>query len=98
MTIVQPRLSDGISEWECSLEDLLKLWRGSRKEGSSCHSGESGILPLGPKPAGTAGPEACRARAEKNGACVYVRNRSRVTLLQISLSEYLKKGQDVAKW
>ena len=51
MSIVQPRLPDGISEWECSLEDLLKFGEVVKDRAALAIQGVGDFVP---------GPKTCR--------------------------------------
>ena len=98
MTIVQPRLSDGISEWECSLEDLLKFGEEVEKKAALAIQGIGDFAP-GPKTCRYCRARGlCRARAEKNVELAFMSGTDPALLTTDQLGEYLKKGQDVAKW
>lgn len=58
LAIVQPRLQDGISEWECTLEELLEFGEYARERAALAVSGNADYSPA---------PETCkycRARAQ----------------------------------
>ena len=98
MTIVQPRLSDGISEWECSLEDLLAFGETVKKRAALAIQGIGDFAP-GVKTCRFCRARGfCKARADKNVELAFQTDMDPALLTMEQLGEYLKKGQDVAKW
>lgn len=98
MSIVQPRLPDGISEWECSLEDLLKFGEVVKDRAALAIQGVGDFVP-GPKTCRYCRARGrCRARAEKNVELAFKVKDDPALLTFEEMGKYLKDGQDVAKW
>lgn len=100
MSIVQPRLSDGISEWECPLEELLSFGRHAKGRAELAIKGEGEYAP---------GPETCkycrargrcRARADESVKLAFSGDLGKLPPLISSeeMGGYLTKGATVAKW
>ncbi len=97
LTIVQPRL-DSISEWECTVDDLLKFGEYVRERAALAVKGEGDFAP---------GPDTCRfcrakaqcaARSKENVRLAFFTDKRPPLLSNEEVGEYLKKGEDVAKW
>lgn len=98
MTIVQPRLPDGISEWECGLDELLAFGEKVKERAALAIQGIGDFAP-GPKTCRYCRARGlCKARAEKNVELAFMAGTDPALLTMSQLGEYLKKGQDVAKW
>ena len=66
LSIVQPRLSDGITEWECSLRELLAWGDWVKDRAALAHEGKGDYAP-GEKTCRFCRAKAqCRARSDKN--------------------------------
>ena len=66
MSIVQPRLPDGISEWECSLEELLSWGEWVKERAALAYEGKGEYVP-GEKTCRFCRAKAqCRARSDHN--------------------------------
>lgn len=98
MHIVQPRLPDGISSWEISLQELLEFGR---------YAGERAKLTEAPDAEFYPDPKACRyckagalcrARAEANTACYQETKTNPALLAPEEVGTYLTAGNDVEKW
>lgn len=98
MSIVQPRLSDGISEWECSADELLAFGKYVKERAALAIKGEGEFRP---------GPETCkycrargrcRARAEKNVKLVFDIDKKPPLITNGEVGKFLTEGEDVAKW
>lgn len=97
LTIVQPRL-DSVSEWECPAEDLLKFGEYVKERAALAVKGEGDFAP---------GPDTCRfcrakaqcsARSEENVRLAFFTDKKPPLISNEEVGEYLKKGEDVAKW
>lgn len=100
MSIVQPRLSDGISEWECPLEELLAFGNYVKERAALAVKGEGDFVP-GPKICKYCRARGqCRARAEENVKLAFSDNLGKLPPLisNEEMGRYLLQGQDVAKW
>lgn len=99
-SIVQPRLPDGISEWECPLAELLAFGRHVQERAKLAWAGEGDFHP-GPKTCQfcRAGSR-CRARAEENVKLAFSPDRDKLPPLITNeqMGQYLLQGEAVAKW
>ena len=66
LTIVQPRLTDGISEWECSLEELLSFGEFAKKRAELAWEGKGEYRPDVKRCRYCRARAQCRARSDKN--------------------------------
>jgi len=98
LSIVQPRLPDGISEWSCTLEDLLAFGEYVKERAALAIKGEGTFAP---------GPETCKycraksrckARAERNLTLAPLTKKPPVLLTNEEIGQYLLQGRDVEKW
>ena len=98
LSIVQPRLPDGISEWECTLEELLQFGAYVKTQAALAIKGEGAFSP-GPKTCRYCRARGmCRARAEKNVGLAFMTKTAPALITDEELGDYLIKGQDVARW
>lgn len=100
MSIVQPRLSDGLSEWECSLDELLAFGRYVKEKAELAMKGEGEFVPSEKACRFCRARAKCRARAAANIKLVFSPDYGKLPPL-ISNEEvgtYLKQGKDVEKW
>lgn len=98
MTIVQPRLSDGISEWECPLEELLAFGKYVKERAALAIKGEGDFVP-GPKICKYCRARGkCRARAEENVKLAFAVGKKPPLISNAEMGQFLLQGQDVAKW
>lgn len=98
MSIVQPRLPDGISEWGCSIEELLAYGDYVRGKAELAFRGEGTFRPGDKTCRYCRARGRCRARAEKNVELAFFTEKDPKLLSNEELGEYLKKGTDVARW
>lgn len=96
LVIIQPRL-DSISEWECSLGELLEFAEYVKERAKLAINGEGEFCP-GEKQCRFCRAKAkCRARAEENVKLAF--NPELPPLISNEeMGEYLSTGEDVAKW
>lgn len=100
MSIVQPRLSDGISEWGCPLDELLAWGKYVRERAELAIKGEGDFSP-GPKTCKYCRARGrCRARAEENVKLAFSPDKGKLPPLITNeqLGQYLTQGADAAKW
>lgn len=100
LTIVQPRLPDGISEWETSIEELLSFGEYVKKRAAMAIKGEGDFHPDEKTCRYCRARGRCRARAEKNVQLAFAPDFGKPpTLLDnVDLGNYLTQGTDIAKW
>lgn len=98
LSIVQPRLSDGISEWSCTVDELMQFAQLVKERANLAIKGEGEFKP-DPKTCRYCRARArCRARAEKNVELAFMTDKNPKLLTNEELGQYLLKGKDVAKW
>ena len=100
LSIVQPRLSDGISEWECLLEDLLVFGMYVKVRAELAIKGEGEFSPGIKTCKYCRARGKCRARAEENVKLAFSPDKGKLPPLITNeqLGQYLTQGEDVAKW
>lgn len=100
MSIVQPRLPDGITEWEIPLEKLLETGEWIRERAQLAWKGEGEYHPDEKTCRFCRAKSRCRARAEKNLELAFAPAKGKLPPLisNEEMGEYLLQGQDVAKW
>ena len=100
LTIVQPRLPEGISEWETSIEELLSFGEYVKRRAAMAIKGEGEFHPDEKTCRYCRAKGRCRARAEKNVQLAFSPDFGKPPALidNEDLSRYLVQGSDVAKW
>lgn len=100
MSIVQPRLPDGITEWEIPLEKLLETGEWIRERAQLAWKGEGEYHPDEKTCRFCKAKGRCRARAEKNLELAFAPEKGKLPPLisNEEMGKYLLQGQDVAKW
>ena len=66
LSIVQPRLPDGISEWECTLDEMLQFGEYVKERAALAIKGEGEFAPAPKTCRYCRARGRCKARAEKN--------------------------------
>ena len=98
LTIVQPRLPDGISEWDCPLDTLLEFGAYIHERAELAAKGEGEYKP-GPKTCRYCRAKGrCRARAEENVRLAFLTDKKPPLLTNEEVGKYLLEGEDVARW
>ena len=100
MSIVQPRLTDGISEWECPLEELLPWGRYVKGRAELAIKGEGDFYPSPETCKYCRAKERCQARASHDKQLASSPDLGKLPPLisNEQMGEYLRIGADVAKW
>ena len=100
MSIVQPRIPDGITEWEIPLEKLLETGEWIRERAQLAWKGEGEYHPDEKTCRFCRAKSRCRARAEKNIEMAFAPAKGKLPPLisNEEMGKYLLQGQDVAKW
>ncbi len=98
LSIVQPRLPDGISEWECTLDEMLQFGDYVRERAALAIKGEGEFAPALKTCKYCRARGRCEARAKKNVELAFLVGRDPRLLSNEELGRYLLKGRDVAKW
>ncbi len=97
LTIVQPRL-DAVSEWECSVEELLKFGEYVKERAALAVKGEGEFAPGKDTCRFCRARELCEARAKYNVRLAFFTDQKPSLIRREEVGEYLKKGEDVANW
>lgn len=98
LSIFQPRLPDGISEWECSLDHLLRFGDYVKQraalawEGRGCYSPSENTCHF------CRAKALCRARAEENVRLAFFTDKKPPLITNEEAGKYLTQGEDIAKW
>jgi len=98
VTIVQPRLPDGISEWECDLDTLLNFGQFVSGRAGLAIKGEGEFNPEEKTCRYCRARSRCRARAEENVKLAFFTDKKPPLIGNDEVGEYLKQGEDVARW
>ena len=100
LTIVQPRLPDGISEWETSLKELLAWGEYVKERATLAIKGEGDFHPDSKTCRYCRARGRCRARAEENVRLAFSPDYGKPPALLDNgeLGRYLTQGSGVAKW
>ena len=99
LVIIQPRL-DSISEWECSLGELLEFAEYVKDRAKLAINGEGEFCPGEKQCRFCRGKAQCRARAEENVKLAFSPDKGKLPPLisNEEMGKYLSTGEDVAKW
>jgi hypothetical protein len=100
LSIVQPRLSDGISEWSCALSELLEFGTYVQERAKLAIAGEGDYNP-GDKTCQFCRAKArCSARAKRNVELAFSPDFGKLPPLITNeqMGKYLIQGSDLAKW
>lgn len=100
MSIVQPRLSDEVSEWSCPVKELLAFGGYAKEKAELAIKGEGEFRPTEKACRFCRAKGRCRARSEENVKLAFSENLGKLPPLITNeeLGQYLKQGLDVAKW
>ena len=98
LSIVQPRIPDGISEWECSLEHLMAFGGYVKQRAALAIEGNGPYVPGDSQCRFCRAKARCRARAEENVKLAFAIDKKPPLLNNEEVGQYLKQGGDVARW
>lgn len=98
MSIIQPRLPDGISEWECPLGELLEFGGYVQDRAKIAMSGEGEYQPSSAACRWCRARNRCRARADENIRLAFLTTKLPPLISNNEVGQYLSQGEDVAKW
>ncbi len=100
MSIVQPRLPDGISEWGCPLKELLVFGKYVKERAERAIKGEGEFAPGTKTCKFCRARGRCRARAEENVKLAFSSDAGKLPPLITNeqMGQYLLQGTDLAKW
>lgn len=99
LSIVQPRL-DSISEWSCSLDDLLKFGIYVTERAALAIEGAGEFCPGEKQCRFCRAKQQCRARADYNVQMAFSADKGKLPPLitAAEVGEYLTRGEDLEKW
>ncbi len=100
MSIVQPRIGDGISEWECSLKELLAFGEYVKRKAVLALEGRGEFVPDEKACRFCRAKGRCRARSEEKARLAFSPGYGKKPPLISNgeIGEYLRQGIGVAKW
>lgn len=98
MSIVQPRLPDGVSEWECSLKELLAFGNYAKERAQMAINGEGEYRPSAKICRYCRARAQCRARAEKNVEIAFGGLKLPPLISNADVGKYLSQGEDISRW
>ena len=98
MSIVQPRLPDGISDWLCSLNELLAWGEYVKERAALAWEGKGEFRPDEKACRYCRARGRCRARSQKNVELAFAVGKKPPLISNKEMGEYLEQGQDIAKW
>jgi Protein of unknown function (DUF2800). len=100
MSIVQPRLSDGISEWGCPLTKLLAFGKYVKEKADLAIKGEGNFAPSPKTCKYCRARGRCTARAEENVKLAFSPDKGKLPplLTNEQMGQYLIQGEDATKW
>lgn len=100
LSIVQPWLPDGISEWSCSLDVLLGFGETVKERADLAIKGEGEFAPGEKTCQFCRAKGKCRARANENVKLAFSPDigKKPPLLSNEEMGDYLIRGADVAKW
>ena len=100
LAIIQPRLPDGISEWSCTLEELLQFRDYVKDRAEQAVSGNAEYNPALKTCKYCRAKARCRARAEYNARLAFNQDLGKLPPLisNEEMGKYLTQGEDVEKW
>lgn len=98
LSIVQPRLPDGISDWMCTPDDLRAFGQYVMGRAALARAGGGDFAPSEHTCRFCRAKSRCRARAEKNVELAFAVGKKPPLISNDEIGEYLQKGEDVASW
>lgn len=98
LTIVQPRLPNGISEWECSLEGLRAFGSYVKERAALAVDGKGDFAPSEQACRWCRAKGKCTARAVANTQLSPIAGTDYRLLTPEQIGEYLSRGATVAAW
>lgn len=98
LSIVQPRLSDGASEWDTTISELLAWGEYVKRQAALALEGEGEYHPGEQQCRFCRARAQCRARAEENVRLAFQVGKKPPLITTDEAGQYLLQGEDVAKW
>ncbi len=98
LSIVQPRIPDGTSEWELSIERLLEFGAYASGRAALAIKGEGEFSPSKETCRFCRAKTQCRARAEENVRLAFGVGKKPPLITREEAGRYLEQGTDIASW
>jgi len=98
LAIVQPRLPDGISEWDCTMDRLLAFGDYVKARAALAIDGKGDYTPELKTCKWCRARGHCRARADENVKLAFHIGEKPPLITNEEMGRYLVEGEDVAKW
>lgn len=98
LSIVQPRLENGDSTWEVSIQELLAWGDYVKGRAELARSGEGPFQPGESQCRFCRARAQCRARADSNIKLAFETQKKPPLISNEEVGAYLRQGEDVAKW
>ena len=98
LSIVQPRILDGISEWSCTVQELLDFGQHVKEVAELAFKGDGEFKPSSKTCKYCRAKATCRARAEENVKMAFFTDKKPPLITNDEVGMFLKQGGDVAKW
>ena len=98
LSIVQPRIPDGISEWSCTVQELLEFGQQVKELAALAFKGEGEFKPSKKTCKYCRARTTCRARAEENVRLAFFADKKPPLITNEEVGKFLLQGEDVAKW
>lgn len=98
LSIVQPRLPDGISEWGCPVSELLAFGNYVKQRAEMAARGEGDYAPSEKTCRYCRARGRCRAHADENVKLAFAIGKKPPLITNEEMGQYLSQGAGVAKW
>ncbi len=98
LAIVQPRLRAEVSEWECSLDELLSFGKTAAERAAEAMGENAAFHPVEKACRFCRAKAQCRARAEHNVKLAFFTDKKPPLISNEEVGAFLTQGEDVAKW
>ncbi len=98
LAIVQPRISSEVSEWACTIDELLEFGEQVKAKAREALTEESVFTPSEDACRFCRARTVCRARADKNTKFGAFTATDPKILSNTEIGKYLALGEDVARW
>lgn len=98
LSIVQPALPDGASDWMCELDELLEFGEYVKERAALAWAGEGVFAPGAETCLYCRANARCHARADWNVRLTFQVGKKPPLISNAEMGEYLRQGEDVARW
>ena len=98
LSIVQPTLPDGASDWVCTLDELLRFGEYVKERAALAWEGKGMFAPGAETCLYCRANARCHARADWNVRMAFQAGKKPPLISNAEMGEYLRQGEDVARW